>query len=528
MVKYRTLLIASFAWFVFLFNIERIDIFGQEPFNLDSSVYVFAMVTLLSIMAFPDLGSIRFSVGGFFLIAFYLFIGLFFRPFFIDQPILIHLVEVLALLVTLFLSQRVSLALLDFEIRIEAFVLDVAGTGMVNASEGEELVNNELYLARRFDRSLSLVYCQVPDMPGLEKDSTIELDWMRWQITKSFKRRFWQIHLAKAIANLTYRGDIIIEYEEGVVVCLPETKGEEADMFIKQLRALMKARFGLDIRVGTASFPDQGLVFDELVMVAKNDQHIIEDDNDSSDDGDAILIDDHIRAGDVWVSQEDRLKISKAAPWMDKHAYQSHSAKAIYMPIKRFTDIFLTVIALPLIFPIMSLVAILIILDDFGNPFYVQERTGYGGKTFKMMKFRSMYKNAKPLPATKMVAADGTVRYLWPEKTDKDERITRVGRFIRKASIDELPQLLNVLKGDMSLVGPRPSSWQLDKYTLHQTERLTVRPGITGLWQVAARESKNFDERLLWDMQYIHKLSFWLDFQILLLTVSQVFNKGGV
>jgi lipopolysaccharide/colanic/teichoic acid biosynthesis glycosyltransferase len=173
-------------------------------------------------------------------------------------------------------------------------------------------------------------------------------------------------------------------------------------------------------------------------------------------------------------------------------------------------------------------VALAIYLDDGAPVFYMQDRTGFGGKRFRMYKFRTMIVNAPTLPATKVVTEDGHEINAWPDKEKDDPRITRVGRFLRKTSLDEIPQIFNVLWGDMSLVGPRPTTWDVSMYTLHQTERLTVAPGLTGLWQVSARESKNPDERLLWDLKYVEKMSFWLDIQILWRTVMQVVDKGGV
>jgi lipopolysaccharide/colanic/teichoic acid biosynthesis glycosyltransferase len=116
----------------------------------------------------------------------------------------------------------------------------------------------------------------------------------------------------------------------------------------------------------------------------------------------------------------------------------------------------------------------------------------------------------------------------WPDfKIADDPRVTRVGRFLRKTSLDELPQFVNVLLGDMSLVGPRPTSFDVSTYGLHHTERLEVVPGITGLWQISGRSDLDFDERLKLDVEYIRKRSFWLDVKILVGTVNAVFRPRG-
>jgi lipopolysaccharide/colanic/teichoic acid biosynthesis glycosyltransferase len=116
----------------------------------------------------------------------------------------------------------------------------------------------------------------------------------------------------------------------------------------------------------------------------------------------------------------------------------------------------------------------------------------------------------------------------WPDfKITNDPRITRMGRFLRKTSLDELPQLLNVLRGDMSLVGPRPTSFSPETYELWQTERLDVMPGITGLWQIMGRGSMEFDDRVRLDVAYIERRCVWLDIQILLRTVAVVWKQRG-
>jgi len=161
----------------------------------------------------------------------------------------------------------------------------------------------------------------------------------------------------------------------------------------------------------------------------------------------------------------------------------------------------------------------------------VQQRTGLGGRRFNMYKFRTMVPDAeaklKELAAQGLAKLGPDGRLAEPLKLDRDPRVTRIGRILRKTSLDELPQIINVLRGDMSLVGPRPTSWGLDSYTLLHTERLTIRPGITGLWQIGARGSTDFDDWLRWDMLYIDKISFALDFQILLRTIGQVLKRQG-
>jgi len=163
-------------------------------------------------------------------------------------------------------------------------------------------------------------------------------------------------------------------------------------------------------------------------------------------------------------------------------------------------------------------------LDSPGSILIAQERTGRDGRRFRMYKFRTMVRNAEELKA-----GLAHLNVLPPPdfKIPKDPRITRVGMILRQTSLDELPQLFNVLRGDMSLVGPRPTSFEPTTYSLWHTRRLEVTPGITGLWQLKGRNLTTFDERLRLDIEYIEHRSFWLDLKILLQTVPAVFRRSG-
>src|SRR5258706_8739419 len=151
-----------------------------------------------------------------------------------------------------------------------------------------------------------------------------------------------------------------------------------------------------------------------------------------------------------------------------------------YRRIKRAIDIFGCLIIAPLALPLLLLVTLLVYIDSPGKIFFSQLRTGKGGRRFRMYKFRTMVPNAEELK----LAYAHLNELTWPDfKITDDPRVTKVGKILRKTSLDELPQILNVLKGDMSLVGPRPTSFAPDTYRLWHTERLEVVPGITGLWQ---------------------------------------------
>ena len=179
---------------------------------------------------------------------------------------------------------------------------------------------------------------------------------------------------------------------------------------------------------------------------------------------------------------------------------------------------------MPVALPLMAICALLIWLEDHDTVIFTQQRTGRGGRPFAMLKFRTMVPNAEELKAQYAHLNELS----WPDfKISDDPRVTRIGRFLRKTSLDELPQLFNVLRGEMSLVGPRPTSFASDTYELRHTERLEVLPGITGLWQVSGRSDVDFDERLLLDVAYIEHQSLWLDCTILMRTALVLISRRG-
>ena len=195
-----------------------------------------------------------------------------------------------------------------------------------------------------------------------------------------------------------------------------------------------------------------------------------------------------------------------------------------YRIAKRAMDLAISIMVLPIVLPLGVLIAILIYVDSPGLVIFVQNRTGIGGKRFRMYKFRTMVPNAEEL---KTQYSHLNELSLPDFKITNDPRVTRVGRFLRKTSLDELPQIINILKGDMSLVGPRPTSFGAETYSLRHTERLEVVPGLTGLWQIKGRSDLDFDERTKLDIEYIENQSLWLDIRILVLTIGAVLSKKG-
>jgi lipopolysaccharide/colanic/teichoic acid biosynthesis glycosyltransferase len=196
-----------------------------------------------------------------------------------------------------------------------------------------------------------------------------------------------------------------------------------------------------------------------------------------------------------------------------------------YLVAKRAVDVVLGSLLLLLALPILLLCALAVRLDSPGPALFGQLRTGRNGRRFRMYKFRTMLANAEELKASL-----AHLNILPPPdfKIPNDPRITRVGRFLRATSLDELPQLVNVVRGDMSLVGPRPTSFAPSTYKLWHTHRLDVPPGLTGLWQVEGRAAMSFDERLRLDVTYIRRASLLYDFRLLLRTAGAVVRRSGV
>ncbi|MCW1311249.1 MAG: exopolysaccharide biosynthesis polyprenyl glycosylphosphotransferase [Candidatus Parvarchaeota archaeon] len=190
--------------------------------------------------------------------------------------------------------------------------------------------------------------------------------------------------------------------------------------------------------------------------------------------------------------------------------------KKFWLLVKNVFDFFVSLIALLILSPLFLLVSILIKVDSRGPVFFIQERVGKNGKLFKAYKFRTMTVDAPEKTKGKYIEKDNPY-------------VTRVGRILRRTGIDELPQLINVLKGEMSLVGPRPTlPYQVAKYSDCQKKRLIVKPGITGWALVNGRNKLTWEERINYDIWYIENWSFWLDIKILFKTVWVVAKGEGL
>ena len=218
-------------------------------------------------------------------------------------------------------------------------------------------------------------------------------------------------------------------------------------------------------------------------------------------------------------------KQKKRKYWLDRK--QVLESRRLYWVIRRGQDIVFSLLALVVLAIPMLIVALVIWLDSPGaSPVFSQDRVGRDGKIFKFYKFRSMVPDAESKLQEVLLQneMDGPVF-----KMKDDPRVTRVGRFLRKTSIDELPQLVNILKGDMSIVGPRPAlPREVAEYTDYEKQRLYVTPGLTCYWQIQPnRNELTFDEWMDLDLKYIQDCSFWLDWKLIALTVVAVFRMYG-
>ncbi len=217
-----------------------------------------------------------------------------------------------------------------------------------------------------------------------------------------------------------------------------------------------------------------------------------------------------------------------------RHRYRSAPAEPRQgrrTPWKRPLDIVLGTFTLIALSPLMAVLALLIRWDSTGPALYRQERVGQDGVPFEMWKFRSMYvwcddRNHREAAAVWFSGRETPGRY----KSERDPRITRIGRILRRMTLDEVPQLFNVLKGEMSLVGPRPAiPYEVDFYQPWYFERQGVKPGMTGLWQVSGRDQLSAPEMMALDVKYVRECSPWLDVKILMLTpvaMATHFLKG--
>lgn len=196
---------------------------------------------------------------------------------------------------------------------------------------------------------------------------------------------------------------------------------------------------------------------------------------------------------------------------------------------KRILDLLIAIPALFFLSPVMLIVGLLIRYQDGGSVFFVQDRRGFGGQSFSCMKFRTMRTDAQDVLGS-LLATDPEMAAEWrsAQKLRHDPRITKLGHFLRKTSLDELPQLLNIIRGEMSVVGPRPIvEDEVRRYGDKIVSYDAIRPGVTGLWQINGRSDTSYEERVAWDAQYAESVSVLGDIMILLRSVPAILFRRG-
>lgn len=227
----------------------------------------------------------------------------------------------------------------------------------------------------------------------------------------------------------------------------------------------------------------------------------------------------------IAVDMSESLKMT-SPPSKNRNEDSVYERKPIFDFVKGLFDFCASLIALVVLFPLLLIIALVIYFDDKGNPIFVQERCGKNGELFKMYKFRTMCVNAEARLAElkSQNEMDGPVF-----KIKNDPRITRVGKFLRSSGLDELPQLVNILKGDMSVVGPRPAlPTEVEEYGEKEKIRLLIKPGLTCYWQIAPeRNSITFEKWMELDRQYVQDRNVIVDLLLILKTVATVVKRQG-
>lgn len=201
-------------------------------------------------------------------------------------------------------------------------------------------------------------------------------------------------------------------------------------------------------------------------------------------------------------------------------------SKKVYIKIKRVIDVIFASIALILLSPVFAIIAIAIKIDSKGPVFFTHKRIGKNGNIIKLYKFRSMVINAEEL--IKSFTPEQMREYKENYKLTNDPRITKVGKFLRKTSLDELPQLINIINGDLSIIGPRPLvADELEKYGVNKDKFLSVTPGLTGYWAANGRSNTTYEQRMKMELYYIDNLSLKMDIKVFFKTILSVLKKEG-
>jgi len=573
MNRLRYLLVAAVIWLIVLFVLADRGALGYRP---SPAVFGIGILTVLGMLAFPDLGTSRLHMILLGTIGLYIGAGAMglLDHSLADLPL--TATELLLLAVTIYLVRLLSVVVTNLEQVLESVVTGANESRILSTVAGEEAVNAELFRARRFNRPVGFIVLNLSGVDALKPTRS-----ERFNYHVALQRSYLKWRVGQLAESFLYHTDPLAWHGDDLVICLPETNREQAQELAQKIYELIRLQINIRVPIGVASFPDDGLIYKYLIEAAGQNPLTFAGER-APDSGSAAAEDKRasqeraavqpmtidfgfnqfggqgalaqplqnspstfilslglralLQGGELlqpFATQ--RLPRAGVQPyydpdfWVNRLPYQSADSRQVYMRVKRAMDLGMVLLSLPLTLPLGAALAGLLWLQDRHSPFYAQQRTGLGGRKFKMYKFRSMIVDAdKRLEELGVrVNERGETINEQGDKLENDPRITRIGRILRKTSLDELPQLWNVFTGDMSVVGPRPTSFGVDKYQLLHTERLSVKPGITGLWQIYERGETDFDNRLIWDMKYIDKLSLVLDLKIIVRTVLKVFKDRG-
>ncbi len=409
--------------------------------------------------------------------------------------------------------------------------LERAAPGSVLRLDDVQLdpAEQQFLLACRHDHPLSCIVVEAD-----EASLSAQLAEVSRDTSRSFLESYALGWAAKVAADTTRRSDLTIAGDEPrkLVLLCPETTWKNAVRVARKIARALVSQLGLEVRLGVATFPDQALNLRELIGLAESSL-VPPARLDDTGQMEMPFVDSEPPAGDLAIEAEPevapeglgRLPAGGNIAW-DPSVFSKPSAseRAGWLA-KRVFDLLVVCLFAPLWLSVFGLIAIAIKLTSPGGPvLFEQVRVGRWGRRFRMLKFRTMVPEAEELKSELRPHSEMP----WPDfKLKEDPRITSVGRFLRRTSLDELPQLVNVLRGEMSLVGPRPTSFSDNTYTLWQKARLAVPPGLTGLWQINGRGSSDFEQRARMDISYIEQRSLFLDLWILYRTASVVLGRKG-
>jgi lipopolysaccharide/colanic/teichoic acid biosynthesis glycosyltransferase len=317
--------------------------------------------------------------------------------------------------------------------------------------------------------------------------------------TRVSSRRLAQVARA-LVPHLRVTDAVVRVAPDGVAVVLPGADERVARTVLGRIPAGERN----DLVLGTATFPDDGQTYGSLKEVAQSRRR-------PWSSGDGPGANGHVRP-------------PSRPPTGNDHPPVLFETRALSTPVRRGVDLLLLLLAAPIVVPLVALLVVAVKLDSPGPAFVRIKRLGRDGRPFGLLKLRSMTRDAERMKET--------LRHLntmaWPDfKIADDPRVTRLGRVLRKYSLDELPQLYNVLRGEMTLVGPRPCSVRLADYDLWQSERLDVTPGLVGQWQAEGRGSMDFADRCRLDIHQARSRSIRLNLQLVVATIRSVFVSKG-